>query len=231
MGCVRVWWTGERWKTRRRLLTPAFHFQILASFFDVFNEQSRALVDFLQEKVQQEAGQAIDIFPVITKCALDIICGKFGQKWKVSSHRQGSSEGRDEGVRNSKNLRTSSRKSQKKNPQKKIPKSPKNPKIPQKVPKSQKKSINPPKIPTVRKNLKKSEKNPKIRYRKNQKNLKKIPQKVPKSPKKSRSPKKPQNPIQKKLKNLKKNPKKVSKSQKKVPKSQNKSQDLNLRTP
>nr|QST15027.1 CYP4BY3 protein [Diaphanosoma celebensis] len=66
--------TGARWKSRRRLLTPAFHFQILSSFFDVFNEQSRVLVDILERIVDQQGDQPTDIFPIVTKCALDIIC-------------------------------------------------------------------------------------------------------------------------------------------------------------
>nr|QST15028.1 CYP4BY4 protein [Diaphanosoma celebensis] len=66
--------TGSRWKSRRRLLTPAFHFQILSSFFDVFNEQSRVLVDYLNRVVDQQPDKAIDVFPVMTKTALDIIC-------------------------------------------------------------------------------------------------------------------------------------------------------------
>ena len=68
--------TGQRWKARRKLLTPAFHFQILHSFFDVFNEQALQLVQVLERIVSQEAGEAADIFPLVTKCALDIICGQ-----------------------------------------------------------------------------------------------------------------------------------------------------------
>ena len=68
----------------------------------------------------------------------------------------------DQGVRNSKNLRTPSRKSPKKsqNP-KKSPKIPqKSPKIPKKVPKSQEKSQNPKKVPKSPKKSENSEKNP-----------------------------------------------------------------------
>jgi cytochrome P450 family 4 len=67
--------TGDRWKSRRRMLTPAFHFQILNSFFDVFNERSRLLVDYLNDLIKQKPDEAFDVFPVMGKCALDIICG------------------------------------------------------------------------------------------------------------------------------------------------------------
>ena len=62
--------SGAKWKTRRRLLTPAFHFSILTEFMDIFNEQSRVLVD----KLRQRVPKADDVFDVITKCTLDIIC-------------------------------------------------------------------------------------------------------------------------------------------------------------
>ena len=54
------------------MLTPTFHFKILEDFLHVFNEQSAVLVGKLHEKV----GQQIDIFPFITLCTLDVICGK-----------------------------------------------------------------------------------------------------------------------------------------------------------
>lgn len=63
---------GSKWHKRRKLLTPAFHFKILEDFVHVFNEQSAVLVGKLSEKV----GQEFDIFPYITLCTLDVICGK-----------------------------------------------------------------------------------------------------------------------------------------------------------
>ena len=54
------------------MLTPTFHFRILEEFLHVFNEQSRVLVDLLDKKVNQD----FDIYPYITNCTLDIICGR-----------------------------------------------------------------------------------------------------------------------------------------------------------
>jgi len=55
------------------MLTPAFHFKILEEFFPVFGEQSRILIKILNEKFAD--GKVFDIFPYITRCALDTICG------------------------------------------------------------------------------------------------------------------------------------------------------------
>ncbi len=56
------------------MLTPTFHFRILNDFIDVFNEQTSILVDKLEEHADD--GKAFNIFPLITLCVLDIICGK-----------------------------------------------------------------------------------------------------------------------------------------------------------
>jgi cytochrome P450 len=65
--------TGSKCTSRRKLLTPTFHFPILNDFLQVFNEQALVMVNRLEKKVDQ--GQ-FDTFPYITLCALDIICGK-----------------------------------------------------------------------------------------------------------------------------------------------------------
>ena len=60
------------------MLTPSFHFSILNSFVDVFNEQSRILCNILGETCDSfpEGKADIDVYPMITRCSLDIICGK-----------------------------------------------------------------------------------------------------------------------------------------------------------
>ncbi|KAK7073669.1 Cytochrome P450 4V2, partial [Halocaridina rubra] len=63
--------TGGKWFSRRKMLTPAFHFKILEDFVDIFNTQSNVMVNKLKKKAN---GETFDIFPYITLCALDIIC-------------------------------------------------------------------------------------------------------------------------------------------------------------
>ncbi|XP_047474761.1 cytochrome P450 4c3-like isoform X2 [Penaeus chinensis] len=63
--------TGSKWHSRRKLLTPAFHFKILEDFVEIFNSQSIKMVKLLEKKAE---GECFDIFPYITLCTLDIIC-------------------------------------------------------------------------------------------------------------------------------------------------------------
>ena len=56
------------------MITPTFHFKILDSFVEVFSEKSEILISKLGKEV---GSTGFDVFPYITKCTLDIICGKF----------------------------------------------------------------------------------------------------------------------------------------------------------
>ncbi|XP_046744960.1 cytochrome P450 4c3 [Diprion similis] len=63
--------SGKKWHSRRKILTPTFHFKILEDFVDIFSEQTEILL----EKMAKEVGRdSFNIFPYITHCALDIIC-------------------------------------------------------------------------------------------------------------------------------------------------------------
>ncbi|XP_045212702.1 cytochrome P450 4V2-like [Mercenaria mercenaria] len=64
--------TGDKWKIRRKLLTPSFHFKILHDFVAVFNDQSRVLQNTLMAKADGKT--TVNVFNDITLCALDIIC-------------------------------------------------------------------------------------------------------------------------------------------------------------
>lgn len=65
--------TGKKWHTRRKIITPTFHFQILESFVSIFDRQSSIMVEKL--KAQADGKTIIDVFPVVCLTALDIIAG------------------------------------------------------------------------------------------------------------------------------------------------------------
>lgn len=59
------------WRPRRKLLTPAFHYDILKDFVGVYNRHGRTLLG----KFEKLVGQGYtDVFHMISLCTLDIIC-------------------------------------------------------------------------------------------------------------------------------------------------------------
>lgn len=64
--------TGKKWISRRKVLTPAFHFRILDDFVETFERQGSILVEKLRKF---EGREAFNIFPLTALCTLDIICG------------------------------------------------------------------------------------------------------------------------------------------------------------
>ena len=63
--------THDKWRVRRKLLTPAFHFRIVDDALEVFNIHGKVLADVLQEDGEKN-GQ-LNIFPYVTRCTLDVI--------------------------------------------------------------------------------------------------------------------------------------------------------------
>lgn len=64
--------SDEKWHTRRKILTPSFHFNILQQFTPTFFEKSKKLVDELDGLVDK----TIDVIPLIAKYTLLTICGE-----------------------------------------------------------------------------------------------------------------------------------------------------------
>jgi cytochrome P450 family 4 len=62
--------SGQKWFQRRKIITPAFHFNVLHEFCQVFDRNSDVYVDNLRKF------DALDIFPPTLLCALDNICGE-----------------------------------------------------------------------------------------------------------------------------------------------------------
>mgnify|MGYP005983947531 FL=1 len=64
---------GDCWKKHRKILTPAFHFEILKEFVPVFESVGDVLIENL---AKCEGTPSCDLDPFVTLCTLDIICGK-----------------------------------------------------------------------------------------------------------------------------------------------------------
>jgi cytochrome P450 family 4 len=62
--------SGRKWHSRRKIITPAFHFQILQEFVDVFNYQNEIFIEKIKE-IQSE--KTFDVYNMVTSMSLDII--------------------------------------------------------------------------------------------------------------------------------------------------------------
>lgn len=64
-----------KWRFRRKILTPAFHFRILNDFIPTMNSESTKLIRKLnQDKYLHPNEKPFDIVPLIILCTLDTIC-------------------------------------------------------------------------------------------------------------------------------------------------------------
>ncbi|XP_067139191.1 cytochrome P450 4c3-like isoform X1 [Centruroides vittatus] len=63
--------TGNKWKIRRKMITPTFHYRILDQFLPTFDKNAKIFVKNLEEC---ESEDWIDIIPLVTLCTLDVIC-------------------------------------------------------------------------------------------------------------------------------------------------------------
>lgn len=64
---------GKKWHQRRKIITPAFHFKILEQFVEIMEKHG----DVFVEKLNELEGREVDVFPMISLYALDVICGNF----------------------------------------------------------------------------------------------------------------------------------------------------------
>uniref|UniRef100_A0A0K0E443 Cytochrome P450 n=1 Tax=Strongyloides stercoralis TaxID=6248 RepID=A0A0K0E443_STRER len=63
---------GDKWKERRRLITLTFHFNMLKGYFDVFNNESKVMIQNIQNFASNN--EEVDIINYCKKITLDVIC-------------------------------------------------------------------------------------------------------------------------------------------------------------
>ncbi|KAJ8683825.1 hypothetical protein QAD02_019617 [Eretmocerus hayati] len=63
--------TGNKWRQRRKILTPAFHFSILKKYLTIVNEKGEK---FMSELKLLDKEIEINLVPFCTDCTLNIIC-------------------------------------------------------------------------------------------------------------------------------------------------------------
>lgn len=61
--------TGEKWRAHRKLIAPTFHLHVLKSFLDLFNQNSRSVV----EKMKKHDGNIFDCHDYMSECTVEIL--------------------------------------------------------------------------------------------------------------------------------------------------------------
>lgn len=68
-----VCWIGKKWHDRRKVITPAFHFNILEKFVETFDRLGNSVVDKLKN---YDVTDDVEFYPIAVLYALDVMCGK-----------------------------------------------------------------------------------------------------------------------------------------------------------
>ncbi|XP_065365614.1 cytochrome P450 4d10-like [Calliphora vicina] len=65
-----------KWFKRRKILTSAFHFNILTQFIESFDRNARVFVQNLQSAAERKGGGIVNMDHWLNLVTLDIICGE-----------------------------------------------------------------------------------------------------------------------------------------------------------
>lgn len=61
--------TGQKWRSHRKLIAPTFHLNVLKSFIDLFNANSRDLI----AKLKKEGEKTFDCHDYMSECTVEIL--------------------------------------------------------------------------------------------------------------------------------------------------------------
>jgi len=70
--------TGSKWASRRKVLTPAFHYKYLESFVEIMDRNSGILVEKLRKVADENS--PVDLSKYVYLAALDVITGIYIKK-------------------------------------------------------------------------------------------------------------------------------------------------------
>lgn len=65
---------GKKWHDRRKIITQAFHFNILEKFAETFDRIGNILIEKLD---RYGANESVEFYPISALYTLDVICGEF----------------------------------------------------------------------------------------------------------------------------------------------------------
>lgn len=68
---------ADEWRFHRKSLNPSFNYNVVKSFYPIFNEKIRIMVNTLKRHVDAEP---FNIQEKLQACAMDMICGMRAQK-------------------------------------------------------------------------------------------------------------------------------------------------------
>ncbi|XP_015606549.1 cytochrome P450 4g15 [Cephus cinctus] len=77
--------TGPKWRAHRKLIAPTFHLNVLKSFIDLFNANSRAVV----EKMRREQGKEFDCHDYMSELTVEILLETAMGVSKTTQERSG----------------------------------------------------------------------------------------------------------------------------------------------
>lgn len=61
--------TGAKWRAHRKLIAPTFHLNVLKTFVDLFNANSRSVV----ERLRKEGDKTFDVHDYMSECTVEIL--------------------------------------------------------------------------------------------------------------------------------------------------------------
>lgn len=76
---------GEKWRSHRKLIVPAFHQFVLKSFVGAFNRNSWRLV----KRMQKEVGKEFDVHDYMSEVTVDILLETAMGHPKMHNDREG----------------------------------------------------------------------------------------------------------------------------------------------